>query len=77
MLHKNIPYRRWQRKKHIEKRKRICHQQDTFPVIDETAPIKRLDFSRTIPMEWYDVDGKYDKGKIHKILSAGNPYASA
>ena len=26
---------------------------------------KGIDFSRVVPIKWYSVDGKYDKGKIH------------
>lgn len=74
MIHKKISYRRDQRARHIARRKNICHHQETF-ALEEVAPNRyRSDCSRLIPMEWYDCDGKYNKGKIHCGCPICKPY---
>jgi len=65
MLHKNYNFRKMQRDLHIKKRKRICHYQETS---------QGSDWSKMVPMEWYNVDGKYDKGKIHCGCPLCKPY---
>lgn len=66
-IHKNIAFRRNERAKHIARRKRICHHIDTHPLVpvEEHPGWYHSDFSRRVPMEWYEHDGQYDKGKIH------------
>ena len=49
-------YRRKMRKKHIKRKKSICNFYKTFD---------KNDLSREVPMEWYEHDGQYSKGKIH------------
>ena len=54
-------FRRNMRHKHIARKKSICNSHSTFAK-DKNG---KLDFSRRIPMDWYEYDGQYSKGKIH------------
>ena len=49
-------YHRKMRKKHIRRKKRICN---SYHIADEN------NLGVDIPFDWYRVDGKYSKGKIH------------
>lgn len=66
MIHKTKQYRRFQRRNHIAKRKKICNNHMTFATYpSEDGKHMISDFSREVPMEWYKHDGQYNKGKIH------------
>ena len=73
---RSIRYRISMREKHIERKKRICHEHQTgvqIKVDKNGEEYTVTDFSRMIPMEWYPIDGKYDKGKIHCGCSICKP----
>ncbi len=70
MLHKNKAYRRYQRSRHISRRKAICNTHYTtavMDIVDEKGNVigQRADYSRVVPSDFYKFDGMYDKGKIH------------
>ena len=67
-------YRRIQRSKHIQHRKNICHYQKVASTNINSNSKRTLDFSRLVPMEWYKIDGKYAKGKIHCGCKLCKPY---
>ena len=57
-----LAYKRYQRHRAISRKKSICNHYDRAVVNPVTH---KMDFSRYEPFDWYKVDGKYDKGKIH------------
>lgn len=60
-------YRRDQRSRHITRKKNICNAHKIFATSAKGSVmyVSNIDLSRLVPMEWYDCDGKYSKGKIH------------
>lgn len=62
---RGLEYKRMQRHRAICRKKAICHHYDAHPVEKRGERYYVTDFSRQVPMEWYYVDGRYDKGKIH------------
>lgn len=76
---RGISYRRNERAKHIARKKRICNEKMVaHPLIPHKSEKNKTyytsDFSKDLPGEWYDVDGKYDKGKIHCGCPLCKPY---
>ena len=67
-------YRRLQRKRHIKHKKNICHHQTMHPTFINEYGRNRADLSREVPMEWYEHDGQYDKGKVHCGCKLCKPY---
>ena len=65
MIHKRREYRLWQRHRNIARKKRICNNYTRYGTkVLEDGRVK-LDTSFVEPMDWYEHDGQYDKGKIH------------
>ena len=67
-------YRRFQRSKHIKRRKSICNKKMiTHPFIKVDGRNK-ADYSIDIPFDWYKHNGQYSKGKIHCGCPLCKPY---